>query len=178
MKTTVWQIENFLSLEECQRWILFSENLGYEEATVSLKSGPKMIKGMRNNERLVYTNLTLAQTLWERLKNYCPANLEGYEAIGLNEKFRFYKYKPKQRFKRHIDGSFERNEFEKSMITFLIYLNEEFEGGQTAFDELVITPKTGNALCFFHKQKHEGKIIGKGVKYVLRSDVMYRKIEP
>lgn len=53
--------------------------------------------------------------------------------------------------------------------------NEIFEGGETAFENLTIQPKTGTALCFLHEIKHEGCPINKGIKYVLRSDVMYRK---
>lgn len=176
IKNKIWEIQNFFSLEECKQWIEFSENLGYEEAMVSLKSGAKMLKGIRNNERLIYTDEGLAQELWKRLEEFCPRKIDDFEAIGLNEQFRFYKYKPEQRFKKHIDGSFERNEFEKSMITFLIYLNEDFEGGKTVFKDSTIIPKTGNALCFLHRQKHEGEMIEKGIKYVLRSDVMYHKI--
>lgn len=176
VENKIWEIQNFFSTKECSEWIDFSEKLGYEEATVSLKSGAKMLKGIRNNERLIYTDEDLAEELWQRLKEFCPEYIENYQATGLNEQFRFYKYKANQRFKKHIDGSFEKNESEKSMITFLIYLNEDFEGGETAFENIAITPKTGNALCFLHKQKHEGKMIREGIKYVLRSDVMFRQM--
>lgn len=171
---TIWEIENFLTIEECQKWIDLSENLGYKEATVSLTSGAKMMKGIRNNDRLIYENKDLAKTLWEKLKVFCPESIDNYKAIGLNEQFRFYKYQVNQRFKRHIDGNFKRSEEERSFITFLIYLNDTFQGGETAFDNLIISPKTGNALCFIHAQKHEGKIITSGIKYVFRSDVMYK----
>lgn len=100
--------------------------------------------------------------------------MEGSIAIGLNEQFRFYKYSTSQRFKRHIDGRFKRNEIEESRITFMIYLNEDFEGGETKFDELTIAPKTGTALCFIHEQKHESLPIKQGTKYVLRSEVLYQ----
>jgi hypothetical protein len=50
--------------------------------------------------------------------------------------FRVYKYLPGQQFKMHRDGSYERNENEKSFYTFLIYLNDDFEGGETEFENL------------------------------------------
>ncbi|MEM1134219.1 MAG: 2OG-Fe(II) oxygenase [Bacteroidota bacterium] len=62
-------------------------------------------------------------------------------------------------------------------MTFMIYLNEDFKGGETKFDEITIKPKTGTALCFIHEQKHEGCFVISGVKYVIRTDVMYRKID-
>lgn len=171
----IWTIQGFLTEKECEDLILFSESKGYQEAEVSLPEGAKMLKGIRNNYRLFYQDDNLAQKYWQKLKPYCPEKLEDNIATGLNEQFRFYKYEPNQRFKRHIDGRFKRNEQEESRITFMIYLNDDFEGGETTFDTLQIHPKTGDALCFIHEQKHEGSPITSGVKYVLRSDIMYKK---
>lgn len=169
----IWTIEDFLSKEECQELISLSESIGYSEAEVSLAEGAKMIKGIRNNYRLMYYDLELADKLWEKLKSYCPLQIERAVAVGLNEQFRFYRYELSQRFKKHIDGRFKRDEKEESRITFMIYLNEEFSGGETAFETVSIKPKTGSALCFIHELKHEGCALESGTKYVLRSDVMY-----
>ncbi|MGK0364552.1 MAG: putative 2-oxoglutarate/Fe(II)-dependent dioxygenase YbiX [Saprospiraceae bacterium] len=173
---TIWTIDNFLTKQECENLILFSEQKGYDEAKVSLSGGAKMIKGIRNNYRLMYQNKNLADKFWEILKDSCPAEIEENKARGLNEQFRFYKYESSQRFKRHIDGRFKQNDKEESRITFMIYLNDDFEGGETKFDNVTILPKTGTALCFIHEQKHEGCPVTEGVKYVIRTDVMYRKI--
>jgi predicted 2-oxoglutarate/Fe(II)-dependent dioxygenase YbiX len=193
----IWTIESFLSEEECQNLIIFSENKSYKEATVSLKSGAKMIKNIRNNERLIYEDEKLAQNYWQKLKDFCPTcineivkeEIQNYQAVGLNPRFRFYKYESNQRFKKHIDGRVqlekEGEEYE-SRITFMIYLSDDFEGGQTTFDykneenntlqKIEIRPKTGTALCFVHEIKHEGKPVPKGTKYVLRSDIMYQAV--
>lgn len=170
----IWTIEHFLTPKECEDLIHFSEMKGYQEAEVSLVTGAKMIKGIRNNYRLIYEDADLADKYWQKLKFFCPNSIEGVVASGLNEQFRFYKYELDQRFKRHIDGRFKRNEQEESRITFMIYLNEDFEGGETTFDVINIKPVTGTALCFIHEQKHEGRPVTNGVKYVLRSDVMYK----
>ena len=171
----IWTIDNFLTEKECDDLIIFSEQKGYEEAKVSLQSGAKMMKGIRNNYRLMYQDENLANQYWQLLKQFCPEEIENNEAVGLNEQFRFYKYESSQRFKRHIDGRFKRNEIEESRITFMIYLNDDFEGGETKFDNVTIEPKKGTALCFIHEQKHEGCPVVEGLKYVLRTDVMYRK---
>jgi prolyl 4-hydroxylase len=59
-----------------------------------------------------------------------------------------------------------------------VYLNDGFEGGETAFHEgvhfLRVTPERGKALVFYHRQIHEGMPVLRGRKYVLRTDVMYR----
>ena len=172
---SVWTIEEFLTPGECDELVALSENIGYDEAEVSFPSGPTMMKGLRNNYRLLYKDDQLAQRLWEKLQPYVPKEIENAHATGLNEQFRFYRYENAQRFKRHIDGRFKRNEQEESRVTFMIYLNNGFEGGETAFDTVTIMPKTGTALCFVHELKHEGCPVLSGTKYVLRSDVMYGK---
>jgi len=171
----IWTIDNFLTEKECEDLIMFSEQRGYEEAKVSLQSGAKMIKGIRNNYRIMYKDENLANQYWAKLKAFCPQQIENCLAVGLNEQFRFYKYESSQRFKRHIDGRFKRNENEESRITFMIYLNNDFKGGETKFDDVTIRPQIGSALCFIHEQKHEGCPVTEGTKYVIRTDVMYRK---
>lgn len=108
----IWTIDQFLTAQECQKLIDLSETIGYSEAEVSLTSGAKMMKNIRNNYRTLYKNEVLAAKYWNKLKEYCPETIEDSYAIGLNEQFRFYKYELNQRFKKHIDGRFRRNEQE------------------------------------------------------------------
>ena len=172
---SIWTIENFLNKNECDDLIIFSEQKGYDEATVSFTSGAQMMKNIRNNYRLIHIDNIMADKYWDKLKQFCPKQLDNAEVTGLNEQFRFYKYESEQRFKKHIDGRFKRNELEESRITFMIYLNDDFSGGETRFNDVTIHPQTGTALCFIHEQKHEGAPVKEGEKYVLRSDVMYKR---
>lgn len=80
------------------------------------------------------------------------------------------------KFSPHTDGAYERSSTERSFYSFLIYLNEVEAGGQTNFlvePELSIEPKAGLGVIFQHPIPHEGAIVTNGVKYVLRTDVMY-----
>ncbi|SHL78566.1 prolyl hydroxylase family protein [Flavobacterium chilense] len=171
----IYTIENFLTVDECHELIQKSEQIGFEEAGVNIDGAQKMIKMVRNNERILYQNEEYASFLWQKLQPYIKSEVGNSTAIGLNEMFRFYKYNPGQRFKMHRDGSYKRSESEFSYYTFLIYLNEEYEGGETKFASgEIITPKTGTALVFEHSQRHEGAALISGIKYVLRSDIMYK----
>ena len=170
----VWTIADFLTPTACDELIAFSEAQGYEEAKVGAGEGI-MFKGIRDNYRILYQNWDWAAEFWAKLRLHCPAEIAGWKAKGLNEQFRFYKYELYQRFKKHRDGRFRRNEEEESKITFMVYLNDDFEGGETAFEGFSIKPQKGMALCFIHEEKHEGCPVVSGVKYVLRSDVMYQK---
>jgi len=59
----------------------------------------------------------------------------------------------------------------------MIYLNEGYEGGETHFESSSVTGKMGMALVFEHELLREGAAVTGGVKYVLRSDVMYGALE-
>ena len=58
----------------------------------------------------------------------------------------------------------------------MVYLNEGFEGGETVFEGVSITPTLGMAPVFEHKLRHEGAAVTSGRKYVLRSDVMFGRV--
>ena len=172
----IFTITNFLSREECDTLIQKSEAMGYEEATVTAAGGvQRMLKEVRNNERVLYKDESYAALIWKRLQDFAPVGNTDRTACGLNELFRFYKYSPGQRFKMHKDGSFIRDASEASEYTFMIYLNEDYTGGETVFASgETIRPQTGAALIFHHPLRHEGRLLTAGVKYVLRTDIMYR----
>jgi prolyl 4-hydroxylase len=167
-------VEDFFTAQECEHYILWSEQQGYEEAKVQTSTGQVMMKNLRNNSRIMFSDELLAEKIWSKIQPFCIQNVGNSVAIGLNEMFRFYKYEVGQKFKRHIDGSYQRNETEFSCYTLLMYLNQDFEGGETVFGDIIIHPKIGSALIFKHQLKHEGKEILQGEKYVLRTDIMYR----
>lgn len=175
--TNVYLIDGFLTEAECDHYILLSEQKGYEEAKVQVYGKEMMMKAVRNNSRITFIDFTLAETIWGKFKPFAVEKFANSEAIGLNEMFRFYKYDVGQRFKRHIDGSYIRNEEEASYFTLLIYLNDDFTGGETIVKEQTIKPKRGSALVFYHGIKHSGEPITEGTKYVLRTDIMYRLIQ-
>ncbi len=170
-------IEELYTKEECAAFIRLGEEMGFEESLVRTKQGEVMDKSFRDNDRVVFDNPELANDLWSRIKDKVPQEFNGWTACGLNERLRYYRYKDGQQFKPHIDGAFKRDENEVSMITLLIYLNEDFEGGETMFvlEFESIKPKTGMVLLFEHKLLHSGRPVLSGVKYVLRTDVMYKK---
>lgn len=169
----VFTIPEFLSPEECASLISVAEHQGFEAATVRMPSGPQLLPSIRTNERVVLVLPEWTGRLWERLSVRELPRIKGRTAIGLPEAIRFYKYRPGQRFKMHKDGPTLENGL-RSELTLLVYLNEEFVGGETDFREFAIKPETGMALLFIHDTWHEGAEVTSGVKYVLRTDVMYR----
>jgi hypothetical protein len=169
-------IENFLTNEECDHYIELTKDKVFEEAKINMQGRQVMSKGIRNNDRLMVFDNKLAENLFQKASGFLPQTHKNYKVTGFNEMFRIYKYSPGQRFKMHRDGSYIRNEHEKSFYTFLIYLNDDFEGGETEFEGLfTVAPKKGSALVFHHPLRHEGKTLISGLKFVLRTDIMYTK---
>lgn len=132
-----------------------------------------------------FSTTRLWRVMCGRVKDFVPAEIEGCRATGLYEQFRFYRYDPGQRFKRHKDGALETERGERSRLTFLIYLNTKYEGGETVFSdytfengetithEIRIMPEVGLGLFFVHERKQEGSAVTGGRKYVMRTDVLY-----
>ncbi len=180
-RNDIFLIEDFLSAQECADWIARSEGTGYEEAKISTALGQVVAKDVRNNDRLIWDDTSLAQSWWERAHPFMPEAFGRWKSLGFNERFRFYRYRPGQKFAQHYDGSYQRSASESSWLTFMLYLNEGFTGGCTRFDlahepdPVSIVPKTGTALVFMHDRLHTGDEVLSGVKYVLRTDVMYRR---
>lgn len=177
---TIFLLHDFLSPEECAAFISRSEAAGYEEAMITTFSGEqRMAKGIRNNDRLIWDDESLAAQWWQIAQAFVP-DLPGLRPCGLNERFRFYRYTPGQMFARHRDGSYVRSEQEFSRLTLMVYLNDGYAGGGTRFgrntpEDLRVEPRRGSALLFRHELMHEGEEVVSGVKYVLRTDVMYRR---
>jgi hypothetical protein len=169
---------NLLSRDECADFITRIEAEQPTPAPITTLQGFVMRPDIRNNTRVMFDDVRLAAELFDRVAPLVPQRLGGSRLVGVNERFRCYRYTPGQRFALHHDGSFVRNRDECSLLTFMVYLNEGFGGGQTAFpdQDRCIEPRTGLALFFQHRLQHEGCTVTSGAKYVLRSDIMYRAV--
>ncbi len=172
----VFLLLNVLSPEECDLFIRVTEGQGFESAPVTTGRGFMMIPELRNNGRVMVDDPLRAAWLWGRVWRYVDEHYGSFHAVGLNERFRYYRYEPGEYFKWHGDGAFIRSENERSLYTLLIYLNDDCEGGTTDFrGGLSVKPVRGAALVFEHGLIHQGAEVISGKKYVMRSDVMYRR---
>jgi hypothetical protein len=179
MRPARWEIENFATAELCKNLIDRAENVEeFEKATLASPAGNIIRFEYRHNDRATFDDFDLAASLFEKIKDDPRLHNAGWRCIGLNERFKVYRYSGSdQYFASHYDGSFERVPLvEQSWVTMLIYLNEDFDGGETSFIDGEIKPKTGLAAFMTqHNYLHEAKEATNGTKYVLRTDVMYRK---
>ncbi|ELR20691.1 prolyl 4hydroxylase, alpha subunit [Acanthamoeba castellanii str. Neff] len=173
-----------LTPEECQQFIDLTEKMGYEEAMVDTHDGMVKMPERRNNERVLWrATADVWEPIWERVAPHIPNAINMCDTYCLNERLRFYRYDKEEMFGAHYDQCYMLEPWDRSLLTFIVYLTDDFEGGGTMFYPKLfeVRPVKGMACIFFHGEherspEHEGMVVTKGRKYVLRSDVMYRAL--
>jgi hypothetical protein len=209
-------LENVLTVEECQQLRAAATQLGWRPDQPTTLDQPT---GIDSCEWLV--DESIISVLSDRVRPYLPHSdadiSSGTTSLGscitryhsINPRWRFFRYGPNCVYRPHIDGSWPASrvnangQYEcysqdsdgstiKSFHTFLIYLNDNFLGGQTRFytpqtngddtnDRLVahgVTPHCGSVLVFSQGNTasllHEGSAVTQGHKFVIRTDVLYQ----
>lgn len=191
-----FQLLNVVSQVECQQLIGLTESLGYlQDAAVSLP------RSVRHNDSLTWVaDQSTTDIIWQRcaaLINRSLDNFNGKKALGLNARFRFYRYQQADYFSPHTDGSWPgsqvidrklvTNAYEDrwSQLTFLLFLSDDYEGGSTQFfidanlsSPVNIKTPVGGVLCFPHGLHpmhclHSSEAVTSGIKYIIRSDVLF-----
>lgn len=185
-------ITKFFSPEFCNELIKsFTTSLKLE-TTPLIKSKDYAV---RVNDRALVENFNTAANLWEYLQKVLlyeyndESILSKFQtAKGLNPQLRIYRYTKGHHFGQHYDESVRVNNLElkgETKWTLLIYLtgDEEFIGGDTIFypinrgeDPINVHPSKGTALLHKHGDDcllHEAQLVRDGVKWVLRSDVVF-----
>jgi len=191
-------LKNLLSAAECDEIILQAEGFGFDSCGYSRK--------IRVTDRVSVMGKKLGQLLFERARPYLedilvPDFRKGPEGVpedllrglwqpaGLNPCFRACRYSPGGFFLPHYDGGFDLTDEHRSIKTFMLYLNDDFEGGPTNFYNesqcryrsglpknriYELRPEKGSCLVFNHRIVHDGGELMHGNKYILRTEVMYR----
>jgi predicted 2-oxoglutarate/Fe(II)-dependent dioxygenase YbiX len=182
--TTAIVHKNILSRETCMDLIKLGESTGFKMANVQLNptTQSKYAPNIRNNERCIVNSPILTDSIWNLIKEYVPdKNYLGksYRPIGINSELRFLKYTKGNFFKKHYDGTYVINNL-LNFMTLQLYLNENFEGGETKLydpldktNTLVVKPTEGMMLIFDHEIMHEGMHVVNGTKYNIRTDILF-----
>jgi len=201
-------LHGVLSPGESQHYINQGEYIGFQPI-------PGVKKTYRNCDRIVVESEELAEVLWSRIRPHLEDTLTiggdphdvyvhgiapllkgDWHPHKLNPLFRLCRYFPGGHFAPHFDGHLTMSSEVRSLKTFMLYLNGDFEGGTTNFvDESQtlhmdeegkycaeeknilcrIKPESGLAIIFNHHKLHEGGALRSGTKYILRTDIMYKR---
>lgn len=184
---------NVLQPHECKRLITTAEKMGYSPDHPVENEDPT---GIDTCEWLAAPE---SEVIYQRILSHLPATIEEEAVTGINARWRLFRYGPNSVYRPHIDGSWPASKFEdgkyvsddshRSRLTFLMYLNDGFEGGGTTFylpkkeglEAVSVTPQAGNVLMF--PQGNTASLVHEGskvesmdrCKYVIRTDVLYHK---
>jgi hypothetical protein len=156
-------IQNVLSTEECENIIEITEKIGYSDFDAG--------KNTHGALTWVLDSEALLRPLFSRCKTSLPALIEGRQLAGLNQRCRFYRYdcNVHDTFRPHRDDSSPGSGFvdergthlcwdahgdRASLLTFLLYLNDDFGGGETTFfpesseEAVAVKPVQGSVIIF------------------------------
>ncbi|KAJ3049506.1 hypothetical protein HK097_009505, partial [Rhizophlyctis rosea] len=186
----VFCLDDFWSDEECKYFRDLAEKLGFESIDW------EYAKEYRDCVRVVGKSEQLARQLWSRIlphlrRSDLLARPYGFGASrgtwvpkGVNPCIRFTRYTTGHHFKPHRDGGFVITDSYRSVYTLMIYLNDDFEGGLTHFHSdtekdtiQTVRPKMGTAILFNHDVRHEGAPVTNGAKYIIRTDIMFERVD-
>jgi tetratricopeptide (TPR) repeat protein len=191
---------NLFTLAECERIIEACEKIGFDKLH---GYDPRY----RNNVRIVCEADTIVSEMNKRVKYFVEQSLtmntdsdtmhrhKGVDGIWdyshLNNRLRICKYNPKNRFGKHYDAGYHPDPINlRTIKTCMVYLNDNFEGGHTRFykgslekndnsHELFYSLKAKPEMCLVFNQNilHDGEEVNDGLKYMMRTDIIYKCIK-
>mmetsp|Transcript_150136 Transcript_150136/g.273291 ORF Transcript_150136/g.273291 Transcript_150136/m.273291 type:complete len:368 (+) Transcript_150136:56-1159(+) len=192
-------LHNFLSPQECQNIIAQAEGFGFigcgynrrirvtDRVSVMGHELAELLFARAKPYLSDVVALPLGEIRTSGIRRDAAPGL--WKPVGINPCFRVCKYTPGGFFLPHHDGGFEEDDTTWSFKTFMMYLNDDFIGGPTNFYEesqphyrapdpakirYVFRPQLGSCLVFNHCYCHDGGELESGVKYLLRTEVMYK----
>jgi hypothetical protein len=175
-------VEDLLNPDESKRLIELVDrgpwlpSAAINDNTPLITSGPDSSDaGVDQDALALIWDPRLALRLYGRVAELLPESLEQGELFGLKPRMHFLRYGTGHSSSFHVDHPYDAEDMQRSALTLLIYLNGDFEGGQTEFPHagLRVEPEVGRAVLFPHGLLHRGATVMTGTKYVLRTEVYY-----
>jgi prolyl 4-hydroxylase len=169
-------LQHFITPEQCQKIISFTDGKLFDSEVIGGKH-----KDIRNSQQYwIPKNDPLVKPMFEHVSKMFNIPFENAEDLQV------VRYLPNQYYNEHHDACCDNNdkclEFVRKsgqrVLTVLIYLNNEFEDGNTYFKNLnlKVKPPTGDAIAFFPLAKgtnkchplalHAGMPVSSGTKWV------------
>ena len=113
-KPYILTVPDVLTADECELLIARIESLKPEVAPINTLSGTRVRTETRNNDRVIFDDKELAQSLLDCVQDSAPKEIHRMVLVGANERFRCYRYRSGMRFAPHTDAAFYRDEQECS----------------------------------------------------------------
>ncbi|SCV73955.1 BQ2448_6385 [Microbotryum intermedium] len=185
---------DILSPDECKTILAGAESVGFSP---DRPLGPQTSVLAHNLYWLA--DKEFMRWLDSRVLHLLPPEIDGGKLVGVNARFRVYRYVPGSIYRPHLDGAappsglsssgafqFDTSpadDPQMSRLTFLIYLNDHFTNGCTTFflpcphqigrlDAYPIKPLMGAALVFPHGDS-KGSLLHEGSPVMGEGEAKY-----
>jgi hypothetical protein len=162
-------VHNVLSPDVCNKIIRDSE---------ASKPLGKVVNTPSSYYRIAFSNPGVLSTVSDAIKKYIPLVGDG---MVFDDELRYNKYFAGDFIGIHQDG-FAMVGFKVNPHTINIYLNQDFDGGDTVFysdrsggELLRVKPRTGSAVIFDCAIFHSGEKILRGTKSIIRANVYQKR---
>ncbi|KAJ7472454.1 hypothetical protein B0H11DRAFT_2039073 [Mycena galericulata] len=196
-------INDVFEHSECKALVDAAEAVGMLPDEPTAGSATQLASVLAHNF-IWLADTNFLSTMYSRVVDLLPQTIHGGAVRGINARFRLYRYRPGALYRPHIDGAWPASALDDttvppsyvydsdpavySRLTFLIYLNDDFDGGCTTFflpsaehgilEARPVKPRTGTVCVFPHGAArgsllHEGSGVTEGAKYVIRTEVLY-----
>ncbi|ELR22533.1 actin subfamily protein [Acanthamoeba castellanii str. Neff] len=185
-----WVVDEVLTADECSHYIDQAERVGLASLETVFP------QAYRSSDRLLtlapphivrglFARLLPALDRRDLLWNPMGPGTEGvWLPCSLNECFKIGRYRPGCHFSAHMDGPWVPSAHEASIFTVLIYLNDATtspacHGGQTNFLAAAAAhaPDGASPHAAPRDDDRVGARLAEGVKYVLRTELIFRRVD-
>ena len=186
----IYEYPNLITDEQCQEIISLAKPL-IRPSTIIGEGGAnvpdKVFRTSHNT--FISTDNKVVQDIYDKLSNIIDIDSDHFEQLQV------VRYEPGQQYKAHWDACWEEHKCDEFMkqggqryATFLLYLNDNFTGGETEFPyrNIKVKPEKGKAALFFNLEKdnknklensyHAGLPPTSGVKWICNVWVRLNKI--
>ncbi len=184
-RSSVDVLQGILTPEECRELLSYCEEVGFRRSKVLQRRDDQVSDVIQARVRSSSSAMLTDRShpLLSRIYSLC-ADFERVSERDI-EAIQCVRYKQGQRFRPHFDGGLEL----PRRTTYLLYLNDNFDGGDTYFPllDLAVAPMAGACLRFpscdregriLWPSEHGGLPVKTGVKYALNIWVRTPSIPP
>lgn len=139
---------------------------------------PCQVRGLFVDEELARK---IQKRLVDQIEHHIEIGSQKYRFVHVRPSFTFVHYSNDGSLRSHID-KIEKIEANTIGITLLIYLNDNYDGGETYFDDagakISVDKETGAVLCFFGSELMHGSntVVGEKASLSIREDNSIRLI--
>ena len=177
----VIEYENFLTHEECDMLLSKVRATPMHESTVSNDDGDRIVNTAVRKSKSCWIkdeDDAIAEIISKKVQKHVPLPIDHQEDLQV------VRYDPDEYYHPHYDTPYLSSAipyFNKyhgpRVATCIIYLNDDYEGGETEFFLVnkVVKPKKGKAVIFFNidsdlvlipESIHMGRVVTRGTKWI------------